>query len=80
MNQPIVGFHQDDEQHWVAELGCGHNQHVRHDPPWINRPWVTSQAGRDNALGKVLACRKCDQQAPRDWLQSLGRMQRRDSD
>ncbi|MET0349673.1 MAG: DUF3565 domain-containing protein, partial [Rhizobacter sp.] len=40
MDQPITGFHQDDEQHWVAQLACGHNQHVRHDPPWQLRPWV----------------------------------------
>jgi Protein of unknown function (DUF3565) len=38
MGQRIVGFHQDNAQHWVAELECGHNQHVRHDPPWTNRP------------------------------------------
>src|SRR5262249_8363555 len=25
--------------HWVAELECGHNPHVRHDPPWECRPW-----------------------------------------
>lgn len=69
MEQRIVGFHEDEEQHWVAELECGHNQHVRHDPPWINRPWVVSAEGRYGALGKALACRKCDQGAPRDWLQ-----------
>ena len=37
MQQAIVGFHLDEEQHWVAELACGHNQHVRHTPPWQNR-------------------------------------------
>ena len=29
MDKRIVGFHQDEEAHWVAELECGHNQHVR---------------------------------------------------
>jgi uncharacterized protein DUF3565 len=67
MEQRIVGFHQDRDQHWVAELECGHNQHVRHDPPWTNRPWVTTAAGRNGVLGQVLACRKCDQGAPKDW-------------
>lgn len=66
MDQPITGFHQDDERHWVAELACGHFQHVRHDPPWQNRPWVTTPAGRMRALGMTLACRKCEQGAPRD--------------
>lgn len=68
MDQRIVGFHRDDEGHWVAELECGHNQHVRHDPPWTNRPWTTTAEGREDALGKRLACRKCDQNAPRDWF------------
>lgn len=66
MDQPIVGFHQDEENHWVARLACGHNQHVRHDPPWQMRPWVITHEGRDAALGRTLACRKCDQGAPRD--------------
>jgi hypothetical protein len=66
MDQPITGFHQDDEQHWVAQLACGHNQHVRHDPPWQLRPWVITEAGRAAALGRMLGCRKCDQGAPRD--------------
>ena len=60
MDRRIVGFHQDDEQHWVAELECGHGQHVRHDPPWRIRDWVTSLEGRTAALGTVLNCRKCD--------------------
>jgi hypothetical protein len=29
MDRTIVGFHLDDEQQWVAELECGHDQHVR---------------------------------------------------
>jgi hypothetical protein len=29
----IVGFHTDVEGDWVADLECGHTQHVRHDPP-----------------------------------------------
>lgn len=67
MERKIVGFHQDDEHHWVAELECGHNQHVRHDPPWTNRPWTTTIEGRNSTLGKTLLCKKCDEGAPRDW-------------
>jgi len=66
MDQPIVGYHQDEERHWVAELACGHNQHVRHDPPWMNRPWVTTPEGRAAVLGRTLNCRKCDAGAPPD--------------
>jgi len=60
MNQPIVGYHQDQEQDWVAELSCGHFQHVRNNPPWINRPWVDSVTGRGSMLGQLLDCKKCD--------------------
>jgi len=55
----ITGFHQDEHGDWVADLECGHTQHVRHDPPWIRRPWVTSAAGRRSRLGAVLQCRLC---------------------
>jgi hypothetical protein len=67
MQRKIVGYHLDEEQHWVAELECGHNQHVRHNPPWTNRPWVITPEGRNQMLGRILECRKCDQNAPRDW-------------
>ncbi|GAA3578142.1 MULTISPECIES: DUF3565 domain-containing protein [Marinobacter] len=66
MLQPMTAFHRDQEGHWVAELACGHNQHVRHDPPWINRPWVTTGAGRQARLGQCLDCLKCDRHEPAD--------------
>ncbi len=55
----IVGYHQDDELHWVADLECGHTQHVRHDPPWQVRPWVISAEGRASHLGTILVCVEC---------------------
>jgi hypothetical protein len=67
MLQPITGFHLDEESHWVAELACGHFQHVRHDPPWQVRVWVTTETGRQAQLGQRLACLKCDQGAARDF-------------
>lgn len=60
MQQSIVAFQQDEEQHWVAKLACGHSQHVRHDPPWQSRPWVTTDSGRKKMLGATLQCNKCD--------------------
>ncbi len=59
MERRITGFHTDEEGHWVAELDCGHTVHMRHDPPWQNRPWVLTQGGRDAMLGVVLDCKKC---------------------
>ncbi|HJR16150.1 MAG TPA: DUF3565 domain-containing protein [Gemmatimonadales bacterium] len=58
--QRIVGYHQDEEQHWVAELECGHTQHVRHTPPWQVRPWVVTPEGRASHLGTFLTCRLCE--------------------
>jgi hypothetical protein len=66
MERAIVGYHRDAEGHWVAQLACGHNQHVRHDPPWINRPWVATSEGRERMLGARLNCVKCDAGAPPD--------------
>ena len=66
MDRRITGFHVDEENDWVAELECGHFQHVRHSPPWINRPWVVTPEGRASMIGHALACRKCDEGAPPD--------------
>jgi hypothetical protein len=60
----ITGFRQDEEQHWVAELECGHAQHVRHDPPWQVRPWVLTPSGRAERIGTRLPCRHCAVAAP----------------
>ena len=56
----MVGFQRDAAGHWVAVLGCGHPQHVRHEPPWTERPWVTTAAGRDAMLGEPLNCLRCE--------------------
>lgn len=64
----MIGFHQDVENHWVAELECGHVQHVRHNPPWMSRPWVVSEKGRAMMLGETLQCKKCDIGAPVDRI------------
>jgi hypothetical protein len=61
MDRRITGFHQDEQGHWVAELECGHGQHVRHDPPWQNRPWVLTEETRRRFLGVVLNCVLCDE-------------------
>jgi Protein of unknown function (DUF3565) len=60
--QAIVGFHRDEQGDWVAELECGHGQHVRHRPPWELRPWVMSEVGRQAHLRKMLRCLRCDEE------------------
>ena len=59
MDRRITGFHQDEHGDWVAELECGHGQHVRHDPPWLVREWVTTGHGRAAHLGTTLWCVRC---------------------
>lgn len=68
MDQPITGFHQDVQQDWVAELACGHFQHVRHNPPWTRRPWVVTAEGRNAHRGSLLVCKKCDSGVPPDKI------------
>jgi hypothetical protein len=61
MERKMVGFHLDEESHWVADLECGHTQHVRHKPPWENRPWVITPEGRASKIGQTLPCKVCDE-------------------
>ena len=61
MNQKIISFHLDEDNHWAAGLACGHTQHVRHDPPFMMRLWVQTKEGRKSRIGQVLKCKKCDE-------------------
>jgi tellurite resistance-related uncharacterized protein len=60
MERPIVEFGLGSDGDPVAILSCGHSQHVRHNPPFINRPWVVTQEGRSGMIGKPLNCFRCD--------------------
>jgi tellurite methyltransferase len=70
MQRPIIGYMQDEEQHWVALLSCGHRQHVRHNPPLVSRPWVLTPEGREKHLGSMLNCVKCARGEPPDDVQT----------
>jgi hypothetical protein len=61
VKRKIINFHQDEAGDWVADLECGHGQHVRHNPPWLQRPWVITEQGRRSRLGVELECGKCDE-------------------
>jgi len=65
LRRRITGFHQDADQHWIAELECGHGQHVRHNPPWEIRPWVLTEASRGEMVGTALDCVMC--RVPFTW-------------
>jgi hypothetical protein len=62
MKRVIVGFDRDDVGDWVALLECGHRQHVRHRPPWQERPWVLTREGRQGRIGMPLNCVLCDEE------------------
>ena len=68
MRRRIVGFDRDDEGDWVARLACLHSQHVRHRPPFWDRPWVESEAGRRERVGTDLDCPLCDRAELPDGL------------
>jgi hypothetical protein len=61
----VVGFRQDAEHEWVARLECGHEQHVRHDPPWQVFPWILHHQGRAEHIGTELFCRRCEDERKR---------------
>ena len=56
----ITGFHQDDDGDWVADLVCGHGQHLRHKPPFEERIAVTTESGRQSLIGSELDCLLCN--------------------
>ncbi len=65
----MIGFVTDAEGDWVARLSCGHRQHVRHDPPLVERPWVTTERGRSERIGQHLDCVRCDAfELPADFV------------
>jgi tellurite methyltransferase len=68
MLRAIDGFHQDQDGDWIAELRCGHGQHVRHRPPFYMRPWVLTAEGRAQKIGVDLTCILCDRfEMPADY-------------
>ena len=67
----IVGYHQDEDKDWVAELSCGHTQHLRHRPPFYERPWVLTESGRASKLGHAIDCRQCEEDVESDHTRRL---------
>lgn len=59
MIRTIAGYHADEEDDWVAELSCHHNQDFRH-PPVESWEWVLDPDGRAAHLGTDTDCALCD--------------------
>ena len=68
MDRAILAFRQDDAGDWIADLSCLHSQHIRHRPPFFDRPWVTTSAGRDGRIGSAIDCPLCDRAELPDGL------------
>ena len=64
MRANILSFRPDPSEPgaWIAELSCGHTQHVRHQPPFQERPWVQTPEGRARFIGAEVECPGCDQE------------------
>ena len=60
MRRRIVAFTQDGDGDWIARLGCHHHQHVRHQPPFRDAPWVHDDTARSERIGTDLDCPLCD--------------------
>ena len=71
MVRMIAGFHRDELGDWVAELSCLHNQHVRHRPPFQDRPWVLDPERRQARVGSVIDCPLCDRAEMPEGLRLL---------
>ena len=68
MHRFITEFKIDEHGDWVAFLSCGHRQHVRHRPPFEERPWVITEIGRRDKLGMPMDCIRCGRlQIPDDF-------------
>lgn len=60
VERTITGFHEDDCDDYVADLACGHGQHVRHQPPFRLRPWIVDPVQHAERIGATLDCPLCD--------------------
>jgi hypothetical protein len=66
MRTTIAAFHQDEHGDWVADLACGHSQHMRHRPPFQIREWTLTKEGRDGRIGAEIECPLCDANEPQN--------------
>ena len=48
--------------------GFWHRRHVRHQPPFLEAPWVETETGRASRIGAELGCRLCDRAELPDGL------------
>ena len=68
VKRAILSFRRDTQGDWMADLDCGHRQHVRHRPPFVNRPWVECETTRTKMVGTELDCVRCDRM---EWPEGL---------
>lgn len=55
----IISFQRESDTAWVAQLDCGHTQHIRHAPPFKLAPWVVGEQARAERIGALLPCPLC---------------------
>lgn len=60
MIRTVIGFHQETDGNWVAELSCWHKRHVEHRPPFQESVWVLDSKGRAEHVGSSIDCPLCE--------------------
>jgi tellurite methyltransferase len=61
MQRRILSFETDEDGDWRVRLDCGHQRHLRHDPPREVRPQLSDPHAREEAIGQEIECGRCDQ-------------------
>ncbi|MBX8502282.1 DUF3565 domain-containing protein [Pseudomonas cichorii] len=67
-NSTVIDFRQDEDDHWIVVLSCGHTQHLRHQPPWQSRAWVLDPQQRQQKIGQGFRCGWCAKSSDNDSL------------
>ena len=60
MRRRINGFVRDEHGDWIARLDCHHSQHIRHQPPFRDAPWIHDDDAHAERVATLLDCPLCD--------------------
>ncbi len=60
MERSITSFHLNRFREWVADLDCGHEIRMLHNPPYLSCSWVATAKGRQSHIGDIQECVNCE--------------------
>lgn len=70
----ILGWRREAADTVVSTLDCGHDRHVRHQPPLSSHAWVLDDAACDARVGASIECLRCGQRLLPERAQSYRRI------